>query len=148
MSITTEQEILDRLYQALGEARKHAMLVADPVRLRMLTTDQTDYDRLYDAMELVEGCARQMTAWRQDARWEAVSLTVGTCLTQIRAWATPAALPLFVVLVDFLNKCEFTCRNLQLMATHRSGAILPDMIKVDRERTTAQVILPGPSLLQ
>ena len=151
MSWTQEREILDRLYQAIGEAKKWAGHMADPKRLTMLV-QRTDYEHLYDAMELIEGCARQMTAWRDDTRWLGVSRTTGVCLVKLKEWAAPDHLELFTALVDFLGKTEATCRSLETQRVGKIGAILPEVPLIGAPRNHVQVSKPnlvaGPATLQ
>lgn len=125
MTATTEQEILDRLYASLGQARACATDMQNPIRLRMLLAT-TDYERLYDAMELAEGCCRQMCAWREDYRWNDVAYTIGLLIVKLKEWVTPDALPLFEALVRFLDRTEAVCITLQHQATGILGAILPE----------------------
>ena len=69
MGALTERDILDRHRQALGEAHRACQRLgknADPL---YLAPRGHDYGNLKRALEMLEGSARQMAHFREDARW-------------------------------------------------------------------------------
>lgn len=69
MSDLTENDILERHKQALGEARRACQQLgrnADPL---YLAPRGRHYTELKKALALLEGSARQMAHWRDDGRW-------------------------------------------------------------------------------
>ena len=69
MSDLTENEILDRHMQALGEADGACQRLKRNADEEYLALRSPDYMRLQDSLKLLEGTCRQMAHWRADARW-------------------------------------------------------------------------------
>lgn len=75
----TEGEILDRFEQALGEADRACQTLERNADEEYLALRGMHYAALKRALGQLEGCARQMAAWRSDTRW----LRVGVLYARI-----------------------------------------------------------------
>jgi hypothetical protein len=69
MGSLTEQEVLDRHLQALGEAHRACHNLGRNADIDILKPRGQDYGELKEALEALEGSARQMSHFRSDARW-------------------------------------------------------------------------------
>lgn len=69
MSDLTELEILDRHRDALGLAHRACQRLGQNARDDYLAPRGQHYGELKEALELLEGSARQMAHFRADARW-------------------------------------------------------------------------------
>jgi len=78
-------------------------------------------------------------------------------LAQIQRWVTMEGLPTFVALIDFLERTEITCRQLETKKTGIKGDILPEEIKPEGShvlpglvavKALPQATNPAPSLIQ
>jgi hypothetical protein len=69
MSSLTEKEVLDRHVQALGEAHRACQALGRNANNEYLAPRGQDYGELREALEALEGSARQMSHFRSDARW-------------------------------------------------------------------------------
>lgn len=69
MGELTETEIVDRHRQALGEAHRACQRLGKNADDDYLAIRGPDYTALKEAVELLEGSARQMAHFRSDARW-------------------------------------------------------------------------------
>ena len=65
----TEREVLDRHMQALGEAHRACQNLGRNADNQYLAPRGQDYGELKEALEHLEGSARQMSHFRSDARW-------------------------------------------------------------------------------
>lgn len=65
----TENEILDAHAQALKEARDICLKLARNADPELIAPRGALYGQLRDALGRIEGSARQMCHWREDARW-------------------------------------------------------------------------------
>jgi hypothetical protein len=73
----TETEILDRHRQALGEAHRACQALGRNADPTYIAPRGAHYTRLKEAVERLEGSARQMAHWREDARWLRLGIFYG-----------------------------------------------------------------------
>lgn len=80
MSHLTENEVLDRMRTSLGEAIQASRDLA--IRSRY----GAPYQRLRDHLSLIEGCCRQMAAFRGDATWLPLGIMMAECHKRAGGW--------------------------------------------------------------
>ena len=80
MSDLTEIEILDRMRSSLREAIQCANILASSPR------KGPTYNKLREHLGLVEGCCRQMSAWREDTRWLPIGRLMAECHQKAGNW--------------------------------------------------------------
>lgn len=80
MSHLTEGEVLDKLQDSLGEAIQASKELA--VRSRL----GRPYERLGNALVAVEGCCRQLAAFRGDGRWLPFGIYMAECHKRAGGW--------------------------------------------------------------
>lgn len=127
MAGLNEQECLDRLRQAFGEAVRDCRGMArDPQR-------GFHYISFMTSMRLLEGACRQVAHCREDTRWmefaNRMMPTVAKAGEWLRAYpvttdSNPASM-LFNMLADVLEAKLKEADRIQHMATGRTGMILP-----------------------
>lgn len=124
MSDLTEHEILLRHKDALGLAHTACQRLGQNARDDYLAPRGTDYGNLKEALELLEGSARQMAHFRADARWLKLGILYAKAmrLAQVKfigqKWnAFNQMLPLFVTGKKHLEDLQ--------MKTGTRGPILP-----------------------
>jgi len=134
MSDLTETEILDCLTSNLSLS---AQLCVD---LAKVPAKGPNYRKFRDAIRLVEGSSRQMSAWREDTRWLAIGLQMAEVHKRAGNWLRGAKLPsgkkltfregelqpMFLKLgMNLLDILEKVVPALQHRRTGKSGMILP-----------------------
>jgi hypothetical protein len=87
MSDLTETEIIDCLTSNL---RLAAQLCVD---LAKVPAKGPNYRKFRDAIKLVEGSSRQMSAWREDTRWLPIGLQMAEVHKRAGNWLRGAKLP-------------------------------------------------------
>ena len=125
------------------------------------------YAQLRRELKLIEGAARQMAHWREDARWLRVGLYMEEVHKRCGDWLrgvkqpdgsrrpiAPGQLhPLFVKCAEELRACLKMAETLRTKATGRVGAILPKLQQPDLRvgapvgwrQSKGGVIMPGGS---
>ena len=133
MGALTEVEIFDCMLvnlrvavEAAEELAKHP--VGDVV-----------YDRLRQALKLVEGCCKQASTWREDTRWLELGLMMAECHKRSGNWlrgikqedgtrvkiANGILHPAFQMLAENLRALIKLANDTKHKATGRLGMILP-----------------------
>ena len=130
----TEPEVYDRLRQAIGEAVDAAK------NLAIRSQHGRAYVSLRDNLHLIEGCCRQMAAFRGDGRWLPIGMMMAEChkraggwlrgdtnpVTQTRVATAPGEMnKLFVMLAANLANFGLVAQKLYEDKTGRPGPILP-----------------------
>lgn len=125
MSDLTENDILDRHRDALGLAHRACQNLGRNAADDYLAPRGTDYGNLKEALELLEGSARQMAHFRADARWLKLGILYAKAmrLAQVKfigqKWnAFNQMMPLFVTGKKHLEDLQ--------MKTGTRGPILPN----------------------
>lgn len=150
MGDLSEVEIFSRMSDALGAAISHC---------RALVSDNAhgpSYDALRHELLAVEGCARQASAWREDARWLPIGIMMGECHKRAGNWLRGYAVPgvegkvypsrkVFELLAQNLEAIKRQADILKTAATGRVGMILPDMLTAPTrtQGRPSQIILPA-----
>jgi hypothetical protein len=117
---TTEQDILQRLTDSLKVAAECCDKLATEPRTG------ANYSRLRKHLKLIEGCARQMTFWRDDARWQLLRGKAATCHEKAGDWLRSYAPRMyFMKLSSALRQLHVDTERLRTQPTGRMGAILP-----------------------
>lgn len=73
----TDQEILDRYTQSLGEGRRAVEFLARFVDPTVVDLKGPHIVALKQSLEMLEGCARQIGTLRRDARWTRLAAVFG-----------------------------------------------------------------------
>lgn len=121
MADLTEHEIKDRLKVSLGAAIKHAELLA------ILPLRGPTFEALRAELKLVEGCCRQMAAWRGDTRWLPLGMMMEEAHQRAVRWLRyHYPRPYFTKLAENLRALQRLLASVQDKATGRMGDILPD----------------------
>ena len=143
MSDLTETEIVDRMRASFRSAIKHSLALAD-LALAKLPVDGPSYPALRDELQLIEGCARQMSAWREDSRWLQFGLHAAECHRRSGNWLRAKhPYKLFRELATALEAMMRATDRLRLTRTNSIGAILPEPLPTNRERRQVQVSKGG-----
>lgn len=133
MSDLTESEVIDRMKQSLAEAIDACKELA----VRKLR-QQTPYDRLREHLKLIEGCCRQLAAFRGDGRWLPVGIMMEQCHQRAGGWlrgykengqhvviAFGEINKMFTMLGGNLMAIQYAANNLVTAKTGTVGPILP-----------------------
>lgn len=80
MSDLTEREVLDRLETAIGDA------VDACKSLAVHSVAGSPYDKLRENLALIEGCCRQLAAFRLDTRWLPYGRMAADCHARAGGW--------------------------------------------------------------
>jgi len=156
MSALTETEIFDCLADNFKSAVRHCEQLARTPRTGAA------YHALREELRLIEGAARQASAWREDSRWLQIGLYVAEAHKRAGNWLRGAKLPdgtkiklsdkdrftLFNMLADVLRKGQRRAEDFRTKATGRVGMILPEVLPGPHRDTkpmgwTAQVSKGG-----
>ena len=148
MGHVTEAEIAACLVHNFRLAAQHCDDLA------VLPARGPTYRKLRDELKLIEGCCRQLSAYREDTRWLPVGLMMAEAHRRAGSWlrdksmprtaTTNAAHPLFTRLAENLRAGQKAAERLRDMATYRVGMILPDPLPgPHRETRPVQVMTPG-----
>jgi hypothetical protein len=142
MADLTETEILDCMRHNLTLAAQHAEALA------LQPKQGPNFERLRAELRLVEGCCRQMSAWREDTRWLPIGLMMEECHQRARRWiVSRTARQSFLKLAENLRALLASCQRLETAATGRVGMILPDAPVPFRENRLVQVVRPSGLIL-
>jgi hypothetical protein len=146
MSTLTENEVDDRLKSAIGEAR-------DACRnLAVRSAEGRDYSSLRDSLMLIEGCCRQMAAFRADYRWLPVGMQIAECHKRAGSWLRgyedkgvhvkwePGTMnKMFVMLGQVLEQLGIMAEKIRTERTGIKGPILPDSMLAAPERKAGRI---------
>lgn len=136
MSDLTEAEIFDRMSESLRLAAEHCdNLAVDSVKGPI-------YENLRDELELIEGCCKQASQWREDMRWWPIGAQMAECHKRAGDWlrgykiygvrvavAEKEKNLNFVVLAGLLRQVLKMVENLRTTKAPKLGMILPEPIK-------------------
>ena len=142
MGALTESEIFDCLKSNMRLAAEHCE------DLGRLPRKGPTYRRLREELELIEGCCRQASAWREDTRFLPIALKMaeahklaGEWLRGIKVGKGPRRRlppgqmhPMFMALASALRALAIAVDNLRTKPTGRAGMILPDSVTRPTER--------------
>lgn len=164
MGALTEIEIFDVMLENLRLAAE----ASD--ELAIIDMKGAAYNRLREALALVEGACRQASAWREDTRWLTMGQLAAQCHQKAGGWLrghkdavtlirTPLAAKqknkMFVLLAQNLRFFLKGVENLKDNKTGRVGMILPEVPNLGRPQGTliansvpkSRLVLP-PSMAQ
>jgi hypothetical protein len=141
MSDLTEIEVIDRLRTSLRECIQCA------ANLAVTSRKGPEYNKLREHLHLVEGAARQLAVFRQDARWYNVAALMAQCHQKaggwLRGWKDPRngqrhhfnigeKNRLFLMLEANLKAVDKAAELLRTQKTGRVGVILPNTPNMGR----------------
>lgn len=136
MSDLSENEILACLKENYAEAASLCDRLAKGERGDL-------YPRLRENLRLIEGAARQMSAWREDSRWLKLGLDAIGCQKRVQRWLVEKAPgPKFAMLADVLRKGAFGAHGLETGKTGVKGPIVPVFAPKPNEQRHGSIILP------
>lgn len=135
----SEHEIADRMRTALGDAIQASKDLAVKSRIGQ------PYSRLRDNLALIEGCCRQMSMFRGDARWLPFGVAMATCHQKSGAmlrghvrhgvfipWADGVINENFLKLAAELTVIKDFLDQMVTAKTGTTGPILPPMPAAER----------------
>lgn len=151
MSTLTEAETYDRLSSAIGEARDACK------NLAVRSVQGRDYASLRDSLALIEGCCRQMAAFRGDYRWLPVGMQIAECHKRAGSWLRgyedkgvqvkwePGTMnKMFVMLGQVLEQLGVMAEKIRTERTGINGPILPDSMTASAPRKEGRIALFNP----
>jgi hypothetical protein len=125
MSGLTEQEILTKFQQSLKEGRDACQWLAKNADPEWLAPRGRHYRLLKTALSELEGCARQMSAFRDDARWLPLGILYGAKTSRLaQKYFTYLQWSKFGELAKVFDLGLAKMQELQAK-TGRAGPILP-----------------------
>ena len=141
MSALTEVEIIDCLKTNFRLAAGHCEDLA------RLPARGPTYTAFRKELKLIEGAARQLAYWREDARWLQVGLTIEEAHKRAGHWLRRHyPRPLFLKLAENLRAGLDAAERLQHGATGRAGVILPRPVPSNHtSERSVQVLMPSPA---
>jgi len=127
MGALTETEIFDCMTANFRLAAQHCDEMAKTPKRG------TIYRKLRDELKLIEGAARQASAWRQDTRWLKIGLYMEECHKRAGDWlnkykaadSQKLLIHLFTKLAAAIRETQVAADRLKLVKTGRIGMILP-----------------------
>lgn len=149
MGALTEREIFDRMATSFRKAAEHCdTLATSPVI-------GPAYAGLRDELDLIEGCCRQASSFREDCRWLPIGLRAAEAHTRAGTWlrgyrdpntGMPRRLSneqrktLFISLANALRMSHKAAVSLRDKATGRIGMILPPNMTVPKATKTPLLV--------
>ena len=116
----TEAEILDQLRRNVRQAAEHCEDLA------VLPQFGPTYRAMREELSLIEGCCRQMAAWRGDARWLPLGLWAEECHKRSQHWLRyHFPRKLFLKLGENLRALQRGMELVEQKATGKLGPIVP-----------------------
>ena len=138
MGDLSETEILDCMRTNLRRAAENAEALA------LQPKQGPTFECLRTELALVEGCCRQMAAWREDSRWLPIAPMMEEAHQRARVWIVKHyARSAFLKLAANLRALAATCDKLETAKTGRIGMILPETPKLFRENRPVAVRRPS-----
>ena len=127
MSALSENEILSRHKQALGEAHQAAQMLGKNADPEYLEPRSRHYGNLKRALNNLEGSCRQMAHWRGDARWLRLGVIYARAMRGAQAKFVGQRWAWFNELMSLFVLGQVRLDELQNMKTGRlsSSPILP-----------------------
>lgn len=137
MARLTEIEILDRLKSSCLDAAAQADQLSRGERGPI-------YPRFRENIDLIHGCCRQMSGWREDARWGQFGLRIHECRERCRRWLVEKHGPkMFRKLADILREAHKRAVDLETKRTGRRGILLPDMMPAETRTQGRSILVPA-----
>lgn len=121
----TEVEILDRHVQSLKEARQLCWFMASQVEPEYVAPRGRNYAKLRTALKECEGCCRQMSHWRADARWVRAGILYARLIRAAQQKFVGQQWSWFGSAILVLDRLLATMRDLAERKTGTVGPILP-----------------------
>lgn len=148
VSDLTELEIFDRLISSFRAAEEHCRALArQENRIK-----GERYNKLRTELQLIEGAARQASAWREDWRWLQIGQYAAECHKRCGGWLRHRDPPkLFLLLADNMQMMLKATQQLKDRATGKIGLIVPERPKyepVNRQVSLNGLIIPAGVVLQ
>jgi hypothetical protein len=140
VSDLTEAEILDRHQDALGIAHRSCQSLGRNAADDYLAPRGQDYGELKEALELLEGSARQMAHFRADARWLKLGILYAKVMRKAQASFIAQRWNDFNKLMPLFVTGKRHLQDLQ-MKTGTRGPILP-------QRPSDWLIMPDLPLMR
>lgn len=125
MSGLTEIEILDRHKQALSEARQACQYLGYNEDPEYIALRGPHYKRLKEALDLLEGSARQMSAFRSDARWLRIGIHYAKVMRFVQRKFVRQAWGDFTRLMPMFENGLRQMEDLATRKTGTTGIIIP-----------------------
>lgn len=126
MGALTEQDILQKFEQSLKEALDACQWLAKNADPEWLAPRGVWYRRLTTALKELEGCARQMAAFRSDTRWLPLGILYGAKAARLaqkyfikQNWLG------FGELAKLFQHGAYRAKEIAEAKTGRTGMILP-----------------------
>lgn len=138
MARLTEPEILSRLKESLKEAASQADQLANGLRGPL-------YPRFRQNIDLIHGCCRQMSGWREDTRWSAFGVQIHECRERCRRWlVSKSGSKMYRKLANILRAALDRAIELETKRTGKRGLILPTPAPAETrtQGRPVRVILP------
>ena len=131
----SENEIMDRHSQALGEARRACQRLGRNADPTYLAPRGHDYGNLKRALNALEGSARQMAHHRSDARWVKLGIIYARAMRAAQAKFVGQRWGYFNEMIKLFELGLRRMDELRNNKTGKAGPILPT-------RPTDWLILP------
>lgn len=131
----SEREIIDRHTQALGEAHRACQRLGKNADPEYLAPRGHDYGNLKRALNALEGSARQMAHFREDARWLKLGVLYAKAMRTAQAKFVGQRWGAFNELMKLFENGQRSMADLRDRKTDTRGPILP-------QRASDWLILP------
>lgn len=125
MGTLTEQEIVDRHVQALGEARRACQALGRNADPEYIAPRGKHYGDLKRALDHLEGSCRQLAHYRADARWLRLGVLYAKAMRAAQAKFVGQRWGYFNELIKLFENGLRQMDDLQTRKTGQLGAILP-----------------------
>lgn len=123
---TTEQDILTKFTQSTKEAKDACAWLAKNADPEWLAPRGIHYRRLKTAMSELEGCARQLSAYRGDTRWLPLGIIYGAKAARLaQKYFVQLNWKGFGELTKLFDHAAHRAEELSTAKTGRTGIILP-----------------------
>lgn len=136
----TEQEIMDQLRRNIRQAAEHCEdLAVVPMRGPV-------YSAMREELSLIEGCCRQMAAWRGDARWLPLGIAMEQVHQRSKDWLRfHHPRKMFLMLAEKLRGLQRMIEDVETRRTGKLGPIVPIALPGPlRQGRPVQVLAPEP----
>lgn len=121
----TEADILDRYEQSLGEADRACQQLGRNADPEYLALRSPDYLSLQDSLKLLEGCCRQMSAFRSDARWIKLGVMYARAMRIVRSLFEKQKWQSFREIRPLFRNGLVIMEDLRDKRTGKAGPVLP-----------------------
>jgi hypothetical protein len=114
----SENEIIDRHMQALGEAKRECLWLGAQQDEDMAAPRGRHYEALKVALKAAEGSARQMSYHRSDTRWIKLGILYAKVLRKAQQWYVSQAWRYFSEVTPMFDGAM---RDMQALAERKTG---------------------------